>query len=146
MWSRMAKMPTFTTSCLCCLLCPTPCYSALLLPTSYHFSPHPTRFSSVVKRNRANVVKKVVGICVECAKVQTHIFHPTACGSLARNLQLLVVDFRLPPGYSRGTPKAGRLSTAKRSSHRASAHGMSSSRTRSIPPACRDNSLLRTRQ
>ena len=145
MWSRMAKMPTFTTNCYAVYFALRPATLPYFCPLHTTFR-HDTRISALVKRNRANVVKKVVGICVECAKVQTHIFHPTACGSLARNLQLLVVDFRLPPGYSWGTPKAGRLPTAKRSSHRASAHGMSSSRTRSIPPACRDNSLLRARQ
>src|SRR5215472_14705113 len=98
MWSRMAKMPTFTTSCLCCLLCPTPCYSALLLPTSYHFSPHPTRFSSVVKRNRANVMKKVVKIC---EGLDAH-FWPNRLWFVRPKSSRLSGGFRYRRNYSRG--------------------------------------------
>ena len=46
MWSRMAKMPTFTTTYASFLFCP---YNPLPGPTSTHFLPFSTTFRHILR-------------------------------------------------------------------------------------------------
>ena len=99
MWSRTAKMPTFTTiftfgSFCFALLRPAARYSVLLPPTSYHFCPHDKLYLPLVKRKHAffqNFSKKLSRICGKFPV----IFAATACGFGFRLLQPLVVGFCL---------------------------------------------------
>src|SRR5207302_10255234 len=89
MWSRTAKMPTFTTTYANVLLCPTDRYSTPLFPTSYHFAPHSTPFSVLVKRNRGFFLRKLwISVRIEMGPLGTR-----NCGELRKNLQDLVVAF-----------------------------------------------------